>query len=602
MGATHAFLARSELELPSTPVLVLLAGLATHFLCSRFEPWPHQLALPAVCATAALFYSQLVLRDGSIVAATLHTSSILALYASVLLASIAVYRLYFHRLRRFPGTPSMALSKWTLLSTDVQGFRYRLVDELHAQHGCIVRTGPRELSINDAGAIPSIYAAKSPCTKGPWYRGIAGDRPVDEQSTYDTRDKHTHAHRRKLWNAALSSKARTGHVETISQLVYKTIAQLQARASSAPDVDVGEWCDMLSFDCMCEIGFSRRLDLIERGKRSRELVHLQEAVAAAQVIGNVPYLSKALEWLPGNKIGLFKGWVAGVVAERADEVGITGAAPSVAGDKSADPEALHSEPLSPPSTPATEKQCSDVMGTLLRADNDFSLHRRRQIVAEGMLLAVGGSDTTSAALTMALYLLTQHPQVADDVRSEVASALAAARPADALAEAAVLKDSCPLLNAVINETLRLYPPGLSGLQRETPKEGLALTVEGSPVWIPGNVVVTVPPYSVHRDPRHFSPAPHAFRPERWLRPEQEEHMNASGAFMPFGYGPTSCAGREVAYVEMRLFLARLLQAFELRFADTFDAAAFEHGLRDLFTLHIKVPLQLHLSARPAQTV
>lgn len=612
-----------------------LAAFITHLFCSHFEPWPQHLCLPAIVALALVFRCEYVCSGHDFLPAVLSTTGITSLYLAVLLASIAVYRLYFHRLARFPGPPSLALSKWTMLLDDIIGRRYRRIDTLHASLGPVVRTGPREVSINDANAIPAIYGAQSPCIKGPWYRGIAGDRPTSEQSVYDTIDKHVHARRRRGWNAALSHSSRIAHFSAISKLVNKTMDQLakKTKSSSVADAygsqasqtsthvghrmeaDIGEWCTMFSFDVMGVIGFSRSFNLVERGSRSRELRLLQEAVANAQVIGNLPYLSKALDWLPSNHISLFKAWVRDAISARArvirggkacdeDVRSPFGSAPPMS-EKDLE---YASQPASPTSFNEDAQQF-DVMGHLLRTQdaameirNGKNRETEKQIIAEGMLLAVGGSDTTSAALTMALYLLSTHGDVAEEVRKEVKQALADAKLGvpdtndDMVREADILKEACPLLNAVIKETLRLYPPGLSGLQRQTPREGLALYVRGKPVWVPGNVVVTTPTWTIQRDACNFSPHPHAFRPERWLRPQKEDHMNPA-AFTPFGYGPTSCAGRELAWVEMRLFLSKMLQTFDLSLAPGFDIDAFEHGVRDLFTLHVKVPLRLSLTLR-----
>lgn len=51
-----------------------------------------------------------------------------------------------------------------------------------------------------------------------------------------------------------------------------------------------------------------------------------------------------------------------------------------------------------------------------------------------------------------------------------------------------------LLNAVIYETLRLCPPAAAGVQRITPKEGIRIGEN----YIPGNVLVQIPIYSIHR--------------------------------------------------------------------------------------------------------
>lgn len=103
-----------------------------------------------------------------------------------------------------------------------------------------------------------------------------------------------------------------------------------------------------------------------------------------------------------------------------------------------------------------------------------------------------------------------------------------------------LGKDCDYLNAVIQETLRLWPPVASGLQRITPPEGIPLK---SGVHIPGNVVVSTPTYVMHRDPRNFS-NPNDFRPDRWMGASKESKHNLK-AFSAFGFGPTGKSARMV---------------------------------------------------------
>jgi cytochrome P450 len=86
-------------------------------------------------------------------------------------------------------------------------------------------------------------------------------------------------------------------------------------------------------------------------------------------------------------------------------------------------------------------------------------------------------------------------------------------------------DRAPLLNAVVNETLRLLPPITSGVKRESP----GAVICGK--FIPAGVPVRTPNYTLSRDPRYFSPAPDAFRPDRWLEPKKEQAFNRA-AFFP----------------------------------------------------------------------
>jgi len=70
--------------------------------------------------------------------------------------------------------------------------------------------------------------------------------------------------------------------------------------------------------------------------------------------------------------------------------------------------------------------------------------------------------------------------------------------------------SIPYLDAIINEALRLQPPAISSLPRVTPTDGL--TIGG--VYVPGDTIVSVPPYTINRDPRYWE-KPAEFIPERW---------------------------------------------------------------------------------------
>jgi cytochrome P450 len=92
--------------------------------------------------------------------------------------------------------------------------------------------------------------------------------------------------------------------------------------------------------------------------------------------------------------------------------------------------------------------------------------------------------------------------------------------------------SYPVLDSIVNETLRLYPPALFGSPRVTPSEGLRI----GDIYIPGDTVVYMAHYQLHRDPRNFE-RPEEFVPERWTT-KPEMILNRS-AYMPFSMGNLS---------------------------------------------------------------
>jgi cytochrome P450 len=98
-----------------------------------------------------------------------------------------------------------------------------------------------------------------------------------------------------------------------------------------------------------------------------------------------------------------------------------------------------------------------------------------------------------------------------------------------LASAFSCQTAYPVLESVINETLRLYPPVLFGSQRVTPPEGLNI----GNVYIPGDMVVYMPTWQLHHDARNFV-RPDEFIPERWM--EKSEMVLNRSAFLPFLIG------------------------------------------------------------------
>ena len=113
-----------------------------------------------------------------------------------------------------------------------------------------------------------------------------------------------------------------------------------------------------------------------------------------------------------------------------------------------------------------------------------------------------------------------------------------------------------------------------------------------------STAVLVPPYVIARDPKYFSPAPDSFWPDRWLPSpspstlppsvsDNEKNapiINNTSAFIPFSFGLGNCSGKGLALMEMRMVVTLLLQRFEMRFADGFDARMWEQHLEDFYVL------------------
>ncbi|MBF6649560.1 cytochrome P450, partial [Methylobacter sp. BlB1] len=168
-------------------------------------------------------------------------------------------------------------------------------------------------------------------------------------------------------------------------------------------------------------------------------------------------------------------------------------------------------------------ESDDLLYRLMTArDEEGNSLNDEQLRDELLTMILAGYDTVALMIGYALWLLARHPAIQQQVHEEL-KAIIADGPINAETLARL-----PLLNAVLDESLRLFPPAYI-IGREADKD---LDLNG--FQIKRGDQLLVPLWVVHRDPRWWQ-APDAFRPERWLNGETA-HLPAN-AFFPFGGGP-----------------------------------------------------------------
>ncbi|HEX6292998.1 MAG TPA: cytochrome P450 [Herpetosiphonaceae bacterium] len=166
----------------------------------------------------------------------------------------------------------------------------------------------------------------------------------------------------------------------------------------------------------------------------------------------------------------------------------------------------------------------------------------------GLLLA--GHETIATVLTWTLFLLARHPSIQEALRNQIQD-VAGTQPPDH-----DVLDRIPLLQHVIKESLRLYPPAWHIAKRtsETFRIGdYLLNVAQT------KILVMLSPYVTHRLPTYWT-EPTRFDPERFSRGEPSQPL----AYFPFGAGERMCIGMTFALLEVRLVLAMLLQKFRFQ--------------------------------------
>jgi cytochrome P450 len=198
----------------------------------------------------------------------------------------------------------------------------------------------------------------------------------------------------------------------------------------------------------------------------------------------------------------------------------------------------------------------------------------RELIDEVMTLIVAGHETTASGLNWTWYLLSQHPQVTARLHAEIDASAEIDSPSLAQMEALTYAQQ------VVNEALRLYPPGWLLSRRTIEPDVLG----GYPV--PANTNVLLPLYLLHRHPE-FWQEPERFWPERFA-PEHEA-ARSRFAYMPFAAGPRHCIGETLALYEMLMHLYLVARRYRLTYVpDKPLELEAQINLRTRYPLHMRL--------------
>ncbi|KAJ7709643.1 cytochrome P450 [Mycena rosella] len=475
-------------------------------------------------------------------------------FISSLCLSIVLYRLSpLHPLYHVPGPTLWRISKLMGAWMSYTGHQHLYMKRAHDKYGPVIRTGPNEVSVVDADAVVSVLGSGG-LPKGQFYEARKDPRaPLN----LVVLQGEGHANRRRLWNRGMSTES----LKEYEAIIAKRATQLLDCVASAPDpniVDLAAWISYFSFDfmgdmaCACQFGGGFEL-LHNEADRTNIWPIIEKFAVTASIYCHIPWAAHSMQLirLPSR--------------DRLRQFGTDNALRRLK------------------STTTTKDLWYHLM-------DEAGLEKTKpplgDVVADGAIAVVAGADTAATALSSLFFLLLSHRKYYQALQEEVdAHFPLGADPLDTGSHA-----DMPLLNACINEALRLYPPVTTNGPRQVPRGGGRI-IAG--VFIPEETQVYLPPYSHHRDPRYFSPSPEKFMPERWTDPALAPNATA---FIPFSYGPSNCVGRNLAKQEISMVACLLLSRLELRFAPGFDAAAWPQQLYDHF-ITTKGPLMVSVKKR-----
>ena len=367
------------------------------------------------------------------------------------LVASSLYRVYFHPLSKFPGPKASAFTRIPYLRAQLSGKLPHYIKELHDQYNSnVVRISPDDLSFIEPSAWNDMLM---------FHRGretfqkdviIYGNPPQGVHAVLTANDVD-HARMRRILAHAFSEKALKMQEPLIQSHVDILMEQLkQDSIKSGGKVDVEAWFRWTTFDIMGELAFGESIDCL-RSERHRQwssmIFDLSKALVYMSASRRYPWSEKILRYFLPKQLMRRTANNAKLISELVDRRLKGG----------------------------NEKQ--DFCSYILKYNDEKGM-TVPEIKANASLFMAAGTDSSATILTGCIYFLSQHPDALRRLTDEI-------RNAFKTQEDIVFANTPKLsyLQAVLDETTRMYPPTLAGQPHRVPKGGANI----SGYWVPSGV-------------------------------------------------------------------------------------------------------------------
>ncbi|KAI1846205.1 hypothetical protein JX265_010582 [Neoarthrinium moseri] len=471
--------------------------------------------------------------------------------------STIIYNLYFHPLRDFPGPVLSRASGifWAYRhSTGVQAFH---TQKLHDKYGTVVRVGPNHLSFTDPQAWKDIYGHRigsvgnmTEMPKSPVFvRSIKNIPP-----SIINADREEHSMLRRALSHGFSDSSMREQEPLIAKYVDLLLQRLHQKCDRGNEpLNLETWYNWTTFDVVGDLVFGQSFQCLEKVRTHPWVAFIFQSVKYGATTVALNYLGLS----PVTQIIFKIGGLSAIKTMRKYINDLLTSRLSVKGDR------------------------NDLFEGIVKRREEWNISFER-LSANAFILVLAGSETTATTLSGATYLLLSHPEALEKLQEEVRSSF---RSVDDININSVNKLSYML--AVLNEALRLYPPVTSSLAREVPGKGEHIAGH----YVAGGTFVEVQHWAMNHSKENWTD-PWTFDPERFLADSKTPSDNKLEALQAFSVGPRNCIGRNLAYAEMRLILARLIFDFDMKLAD--DSKRWIERQK-AFPLWDRIPLNVYLT-------
>jgi len=464
---------------------------------------------------------------------------------------VTIYRLYFHPLSGYPG-PKLAASTrlWYTYNMD-KGNLGMIISKLHEKYGPVVRIAPDELCYTSSTAWQNIYGfrqhGKPEMAKDtPFYKSPSVVGSIISAS----RDKH--AHMRKLMSRGFSDAALREQQPLVIDYVNLLMKRLHEETDKGNPVEMVSWFNFLTFDVIGDLAFGEPFGCLKDSNYHPWVkiifTHIKY-VNFCQAWGYYPSIQRLIPYITPKSLRKTSAFHQSMTREKT----------------------LRRQ--------QSKVDRADFVSNIVKPDSGLT---ERELFSNTSTLIVAGSETTATLLSAVTWFLCRNPKAMSKLVQEVRSSFQDASEIN-FTSASKLK----YLLACLNEALRCFPPAPTGLARKVPEGGD--TIDGK--FVAEGTQVSVWQIAANQSTRNWA-RPFEFIPERWLD-DPEFASDDRAAMQPFSIGPRNCIGKNLANVEMRLVLARLLWEFDIQLCEGME----NWNQCKIFSIFEKKPLMVKLVAR-----
>ncbi|PNP51058.1 hypothetical protein THARTR1_08286 [Trichoderma harzianum] len=441
---------------------------------------------------------------------------------AVYLISIPIYNVWFHPLRKYPGPRLWAATRIPYARMIFSGKSHRKILELHQTYGDVVRVAPDELAYANSAAWNDIMGHRK---RG---QGENGKDPVfwkTQPNSVIAAGREDHTRMRRTLSHGFSAQAMMDQQPLIQGYVDMLINRLRENcADGTRPLEMTSWYNWATFDIIGDLAFGEPFGCLENSDYHPwvSLIFTRIRTSARNnVLRRFPFGEKLIQLL---------------ISEHDRK-------------KFQEHYQLTQEKVN--KRLAETNPRSDFMEVMIKKDGAMKFSYP-ELIDNASILIIAGSETTATTLSGVTYLLLTHPEVLQKTVDEVRSSFSNEGEIDLLSV-----QKLGYMMAALQETLRMYPPVPTAIPRKAQPGGDVICGK----YVPENTVLGIWQWPMYHNPKNFT-LPDSYIPERWLG-DARFSSDPQDVLQAFSFGPRNCIGKNLAYAEMRLILAKILWNFDI---------------------------------------